>query len=502
MNNKLTSRLLASAITTLERALVPEPKSDNAAIMLDVVIRTLRMLEAHYGHRAEDLGQLIADSRTLLADNLALAIPSTRSLAGDSLLEQLEAEKNILNEQIAEQIPALLEQASGTGDGAADAIALLQKIVATQTAFLAAQDPNILEGSADVYRGGKIDRSKKVEVAPPVAPITDGTVTAYLQAKFPDVPGICARAVNVLGGGFSKNTILFDIHKPGGLVEPCVIRKDMSADFLMMEKTVIDEYPILEKVYRAGLRVAEPLWLETDKSWFNGAFIVSRAVPGTSDIAKWISNKGAVSQQLAEIMAELHGYGLEQLGFGPEVATLSAGESIRQEILHWKSLYEKYRTYRHPLLEMGFTWLLQNVPRELFAQPGRIVHGDIGFHNLMVKDGQVTALLDWEFSHFGAPAEDLIYVRAFVEQIADWNEFLVHYRNAGGGDYSREVETFYKVWSFVRNASGTRHAHYLFEHHLPDEIKLALPAWIHGFYLELDASKLVLDILAQNHTGP
>jgi len=494
INDRLTSRLLSSAVTALENAVVPAVHSDGAATMLDIVIRTLRMLEAHYGHRIEDLENLIADARQLLCD-AGIPPPETPDLPGTPL-EKLEAQNNSLMERIAGEIPHLLERAA-SGDGQGDAVALLERIVSSQADFLATQDPDIRHGSAVVYRGGKIDRAKH---PPPAsdAPIDNDSLTTYLRARFPDSPGIHASAVTVLAGGFSKNTILFDLQRPGGAVEPCVMRKDMSADFLFMEKSVVDEYPLLEKVYQAGLNVATPLWLEREKHWFNGSFFISRAVPGTSDINKWMSNTGAVSRQLAEILAELHGHDLSAMGFPDEEAGLSAGAAIEQEILYWQDLYQKYRTCRHPLLEIGFAWTLANIPGELFERPGRIVHGDVGFHNLMVKDGEISALLDWEFAHFGEPAEDLVYVRPFVEQITNWNDFMGHYRDAGGDGYSPEVERFFKVWSFVRNAAGTRHARHLFENHLPDEIKLALPAWIFGHYLELDASKMVLDILKQN----
>jgi aminoglycoside phosphotransferase (APT) family kinase protein len=504
MNSELTARLLESAINTLERSVVPDVKSDSAATMLDIVIRTLTMLKAHQGHREQDIKQLLNDALPLLDHRLINAplnpVPPDAS-PGRAPLECLEIEKDIVNEQIADAIPSLMKATARDTDASDEAVALLKQIIDSQARFLRAQDPNIVQGSADVYRGGKIDRSNRVQEAKPETAISNGSLTEYLRHRFPDDPEISASAVNVLSGGFSKTTILFDMHTAADGCVGCVMRKDLSADFLMMEKTVVDEYPLIDKVFRAGLNVAEPLWLETDKSWFDGSFIVSRAVPGTSNINKWINNSGSVSQQLAGIMAELHGYDLSAMGFPPAIAEKTAGDAIRDEILHWQGLYEKYRTFRHPLLEIGFAWALQNIPGALFERPGRIVHGDIGFHNLMVDEGTVTALLDWEFGHFGAPAEDLVYVRPFVEQIADWDDFMENYLAAGGHAVTEEEERFYKVWSFVRNASGTRHAQYLFEHHLPDEIKLALPAWIHGFYLELDASKMVLDILTRDRKG-
>ncbi len=51
--------------------------------------------------------------------------------------------------------------------------------------------------------------------------------------------------------------------------------------------------------------------------------------------------------------------------------------------------------------------------RDLFpGEPERIVlcHGDAGMGNFLARDGRVTALLDWEFSHLGDPHDDLAWI--------------------------------------------------------------------------------------------
>ena len=43
-----------------------------------------------------------------------------------------------------------------------------------------------------------------------------------------------------------------------------------------------------------------------------------------------------------------------------------------------------------------------------------IVHGDFGFHNLLVERDRVTAVLDWELATIGDPLVDLIgFVKSF-----------------------------------------------------------------------------------------
>ncbi len=58
----------------------------------------------------------------------------------------------------------------------------------------------------------------------------------------------------------------------------------------------------------------------------------------------------------------------------------------------------------HPAFELGLRWLEENRPPE--AQPC-VVHGDLRLGNLLVDDGGLRAVLDWELAHLGDPLEDL-----------------------------------------------------------------------------------------------
>ena len=60
--------------------------------------------------------------------------------------------------------------------------------------------------------------------------------------------------------------------------------------------------------------------------------------------------------------------------------------------------------------------LLRNLqaldPASVPGLPGRgdvIVHGDFGPQNVLIEDGRISALLDWEFAHAGRPIEDLAW---------------------------------------------------------------------------------------------
>ena len=47
-------------------------------------------------------------------------------------------------------------------------------------------------------------------------------------------------------------------------------------------------------------------------------------------------------------------------------------------------------------------------------------------------DGNITALLDWEYAKSGDPAQDLGYAQEAVSRHLDWARFIDVYREAGG----------------------------------------------------------------------
>lgn len=62
----------------------------------------------------------------------------------------------------------------------------------------------------------------------------------------------------------------------------------------------------------------------------------------------------------------------------------------------------------HPIVRLGVEWLRRNPP----SPPSRltVVHADFRTGNLLVDNGRLGAVLDWELAHIGDPMEDLAYL--------------------------------------------------------------------------------------------
>ena len=227
--------------------------------------------------------------------------------------------------------------------------------------------------------------------------------------------------------------------------------------------------------------------------------MVSHRVSGSTDFSRWAGDKKAVddfARQLAKLMADLHALKLEQLGYSAEIAGKSAGALMRDEIQRWYDIFTTSRPEVFPIQEIAMAWLTANIPQTLFSRAAHLVHGDIGFHNLMIDNGHVTALLDWEFTHPGDAIEDLIYTKPFIEKVMDWETFKSYYREYGGATCTEEEEFFYTVWAKTLNQATSIRAAATFNNVFPDNIKFATAGHILGRYLELEAGNMIVDSLA------
>ena len=492
MADKEAARLLKAAIDTLEAAVVPSLTRDDTKIALDLVIRILLRLQTRFSVQEQGIEHLLGKAQGIL-DELSVSKPAgAAKVTVESPLDLLESKRNKVEAALGEHIPSLVA-AAGKGD--ADALTTLTHILDSQRDYLALVDPDTLKGIAVVYQGGRIYREQKEA---PKALIDEASVSAALRHQFPDAE-VTASKVKVLAGGFSKVTALFTKDTKGAASESLVMRRDLPQPF--MNRPVVNEFPLLQKVYREGVRVAEPCWIEADARYVGGAFMVSRQVSGSSNPGEWQAHPGAaksVAADLAELLAKLHGLDLAQLGYGADVTGKSAGQGVADEVAWWAARYAEWRQRSNPLLDIPLAWLQQNVPQHLFEMPARVVHGDVGFHNLMVDQGKVTALLDWEFWHFGDPNEDLAFARMFMNQVGAWDEFIARYRACGGIEFSAECERYFNVWTSVRNAIGCIDAGLRFNGAPMDKVELKYAvSGVLAPYIELDSTALVMKYLGK-----
>ena len=118
----------------------------------------------------------------------------------------------------------------------------------------------------------------------------------------------------------------------------------------------------------------------------------------------------------------------------------------------------------HPSLHWLLRWLQGHAPA---APEVTLVHGDFRVGNFLVTPEGLSAVLDWEFAHFGAPEEDLAWI-----SVRDWRfgaldkpvggigtraDFWRAYTERAGRRVNVEAVHWWEVMGNARWAAGAVH---------------------------------------------
>lgn len=302
-------------------------------------------------------------------------------------------------------------------------------------------DPVIDAGTRATYAGGRGDARTTQDSSAPVV-LTADLLKDWLRHHGHAGADAQVTSLKRIMGGYSKATYIAQI-RDAESEQTVVIRKDSPG--LPTGSSVVSEFPVLQAMTAIGVPAPAPLWIEPDAGLCGGAFIgvgfasgkpANQIVPTDPDVCRgW-------AQSTAHVLARLHS--------GTALPETDVREPIAAEIDGLEQRMLERERAPHPGLLVGLRWLRQNIDR-LAGRPACRIHGDVGFHNMLMDGGRITALLDWEFSRIGDPVEDLASIKPFMDQIGGWDEFYSTYQAAGGFTVDRRAEDYFTVWQETRN---------------------------------------------------
>jgi aminoglycoside phosphotransferase (APT) family kinase protein len=274
-------------------------------------------------------------------------------------------------------------------------------------------------------------------------------VSKYLSAVF--ARPVEVSEVNAVSLGYSKATYLLGIRSSGDVPPALVIRMDRPFNFL--GTTVLDEYPILKVLHESGVSVPRPYALERTGGVLGQPFLVVSRVYGRNvgSHFSFPQRDAALCAQTGAKLAQIHRVPVAKFGPGLRGAAQSARDQITEEIARyhadWSSLHAV-----SPTMEAAFRWIKEHA-EDAVAGARTLVHGDYSLSNLLISDeGEIAAILDWEFTQLGPPAADIGWFFTAAERLASWEEFLAAYRAAGGEVPPNKQLEFYVLWGLVRLA--------------------------------------------------
>ncbi len=223
--------------------------------------------------------------------------------------------------------------------------------------------------------------------------MTIDEATAILRAHVD--PGL--EAVAVIRGtvGNSQETWFVEARTAEGEPRELVVRRTAPAGVLAWTDRE-QEYAVLHALAGRGLPVPAVHAIGID----DRPFLVMERMPGSPPGRLTAEERRAIGRELGALLARLHALDPRELGLddGSSAAATLAQVRLYQE------LYESARAAPVPLLGALLAWAERSLP--VGDAPSAVLWGDPGAHNLLVADGRITALLDWELTHVGDPLDD------------------------------------------------------------------------------------------------
>jgi aminoglycoside phosphotransferase (APT) family kinase protein len=300
----------------------------------------------------------------------------------------------------------------------------------------------VRQGRHNGSAGTPADEPSPSGSKPPLArkPPTVAEVTAYLDSRN---GGDHAHSVRTIVGGFSKVTLLVEATL-SGVRQEIVLRQ---IPLGRKATSLAPEFDVVSFVHGRGVPAPRPLWLEASDNALGGAFFAMSKSPGSNIGDVW-GQRGASRElclEIADLYAGLHQIPVE--GLNAPVSPRSTPAELRAMIAWQRDVLGKRGITVEPVLESLLGWLEKHIPDK--SPRKSLIHGDAAFSNLLVDDGHISAILDWEAAHVGDAADELAYLKPSVEPVMPWSEFLERYVSAGGIAPAESSMKFFTVWSHV-----------------------------------------------------
>jgi aminoglycoside phosphotransferase (APT) family kinase protein len=269
--------------------------------------------------------------------------------------------------------------------------------------------------------------------------VNAAVLTEYLRDYLQD-PTVTVTACAHLPGGLGKETHVFTA-TGNTLQGEFVMRRDMAVNLIPNTcHRVSTEFEVLKAVRPHGLPTPDALWVDTRHDLLPGGdFIImrrSRGLSGGTLFGAATPPDPVLNDRIGTLLGRLHTLPpLLELGeltesIRPEFWTMPASQVVRINLRGYLSMLLACPHAPSPATVAIFNWLIANVPESQVT--ACLNHGDVGFHNMLLDEGELTALLDWESAHIGHPAEDLAYLYNAAAADLDWPRVMEAYRAAGG----------------------------------------------------------------------
>ena len=210
----------------------------------------------------------------------------------------------------------------------------------------------------------------------------------------------------LIAGGHSNLTYRF-VDQNG---RAFVLRRPPLGHILESAHDMSREHRIISAVCASRVPVPKTYGLCEDKSINDQPFYVMEfvegLVPHTAETLEVLTDdeRRSFGLHVIEVLADLHTTDIDAIGLG-QLAKKEA--YLERQLKRWTQQWLATKTQEIPDMDRSLALLHEKLPEQIGAA---IVHGDYRPGNMLIKDGKMSALLDWELCTLGDPLADVGYL--------------------------------------------------------------------------------------------
>ena len=236
------------------------------------------------------------------------------------------------------------------------------------------------------------------------------------------------------GNGMSSETVLFTVHRSSG----------DDSQYAARLAPLPELYPVfpqydLELQHRCmdlvrthtDVPAPEVVWYEPDSKWLGTPFLVMRRITGDAppDIPPYVfggwmmdaspEERLRLQNSSVSVIARLHEITPENHDLAFLAQPAHGSSPLDQQLGYQRWYYEWARDgVSYPLIERTFRWLDDNRPAE---GPTVLNWGDSRIGNILYRDFEPVAVLDWEMATVGPAEIDvawMVFLHRFFNDLA------------------------------------------------------------------------------------
>jgi aminoglycoside phosphotransferase (APT) family kinase protein len=249
-----------------------------------------------------------------------------------------------------------------------------------------------------------------------------------------------------LTGGVSAQVTALEIERADGHIQKMILRRHGAIDLQHNPQIAADEFALLQILRSSALPVPAPYHLDESGTIFPTPYLVMEFIDGETNFAP--ANLPTYIRQVAAVLEQIHHIhsGGLSLSFLPRLVDRVAEKLKNPPAVLDDSLDEGR------IREM----LLAHWPLAA-TNASTLLHGDFWPGNILCKDGQLRAVIDWEDALIGDPLADLANARLEIlfafgsEAMQDFTREYQHCRTAIPAlDFGNL--SFWDLWAALRPA--------------------------------------------------